>query len=24
MIWNRGFGPEDRLLFRKGVAPQEA
>ncbi|WEK47729.1 MAG: lipopolysaccharide biosynthesis protein [Candidatus Andeanibacterium colombiense] len=24
MIWNKGFGPEDRLLFRKGVAPQEA
>jgi hypothetical protein len=22
MIWRRGFGPEDRLLFRKGVAPQ--
>jgi len=22
MIWRRGFGPEDRLLFRKGVTPQ--
>ena len=22
MIWNKGFGAEDRLLFRKGVGPQ--
>jgi len=24
VIWRRGFGPEDRLLFRKNVAPRAA
>jgi len=24
MIWNRGFGPEDRVLFRRNIGPAQA